>query len=81
MKQSRLDETVRLLVPKNRNFKGEFKMYTKCKVCDKTYRFHFLSQFPDEGYCPTCEHEIILCILEMEERDNDEEKEEEDETT
>lgn len=54
-------------------------MYSRCKVCDKTYRFNFIAQFPDENYCPRCEQEIIICLMEMEELD--EEREDNEEST
>lgn len=48
----------------------------RCKVCNREYDLNFLSHFPDEHYCHGCEQEILDCIKEMEERD--EEKEDED---
>lgn len=44
-------------------------MYSRCKVCDRTYGLDFLSRFPDEKYCHVCEMEIMICLMEMEELD------------
>lgn len=40
---------------------------SRCKVCNKIYSLNFISQFPGEDYCPTCEGEIMVCLMELEE--------------
>ncbi len=51
----------------------------RCKCCDKLYTVDYLPYFPEEGYCYTCEQEIVDTIQEMKYDDSIEEEEVEDE--
>lgn len=42
---------------------------SRCKVCNRMYSMSFLARFPDEDYCPTCEWEIVQCLIELEDHE------------
>jgi len=47
----------------------------RCKVCDRDIILDFLSHFPDEDYCQTCEWWILETIEEMNREDEEVEDE------
>ena len=46
----------------------------RCKICDWVYEMKSTARFPDEHYCPYCEAEIVICLMEMEEWEETEEE-------
>ncbi len=40
---------------------------SRCRICDTRYYLNYIARFPDEDYCPMCEAEISLCLMELEE--------------
>lgn len=46
---------------------------SRCRICNWEYDTNFLPHFPGESYCQVCEIEILICLREMEELDEEEE--------
>jgi len=46
----------------------------RCKICNTRYHLNYEARFPGEDYCSTCEMEIILCLLELEELEEEEDE-------
>ncbi len=45
---------------------------SRCKICDTIYHLNYIARFPDEDYCPSCEAEISLCLMELEDFEEEE---------
>ena len=48
---------------------------SRCKVCNRQYEMNFLARFQGEGYCPLCEEEIVTCLMELENPEEEEDEE------